>query len=86
MTKTEHDNSSQLAGLSCQVNFLNLRYDIWRSHEHSFRDLEEEPRQDRDEEEAQVLLGRGISRDCGFAKQTGENDKSSGEKCAQCRR
>ena len=52
MTKTEHDNSSQLAGLSCQVNFLNLRYDIWRSHEHSLRDLEEEPRQDRDEEEA----------------------------------
>ena len=80
MTKTEHDNSSQLAGLSCQVNFLNLRHDIW-PHEHSLRDL-----QDRDEEEAQVLLGRGISRDCGCAKQKRENDKETGEKCAQRRR
>lgn len=85
MTKTEHDNSSQLAGLSCQVNFLNLRHDIW-PHEHSLRDLQEEPRQNRDEEEAQVLLGRRISRDCGCAKQTRENDKETGEKCSQRRR
>ena len=63
MTKTEHDNSSQLAGLSCQVNFLNLRNDIW-PHQHSPRGhRHEEPRQDRDEEETQVLLGRCLSRD-----------------------
>lgn len=46
MTKTEHDNSSQLAGLSCQVNFLNFRHDLWQ-HQHSLRPHnQEEHRQD----------------------------------------
>ena len=58
MTKTEHGKSSQFGGLSCQVNF---RHDTGE-REHSLQPplSLHHSLQARGDEEAEVLLGRGL--------------------------